>query len=165
MSPCVLHSGLSIQNIECKQRFCCELVRTARPGLQKIDISRNDSSSLHLVNPSPLVSTRDLSIQVHECQAGFPRSPHVFSLKLARALRGITQEILAYNKQMESFAGRSEVAVGVGSVNMWGGIFHEENKTSELRDLYRMYLAENIKDGLFTEEAVRTTPRQTSAPQ
>jgi len=62
-------------------------------------------------------------------------------------------EVLAYNAAMAALAEEEGVALGTGAVTLWGGAFHEGNRTDELRDLFRMYLAENVKGGVFSSEA------------
>eukprot|EP00959_Pyramimonas_sp_CCMP1952_P396504 8307463-Pyramimonas_sp.AAC.1 len=71
---------------------------------------------------------------------------------VAGAVAALT-EILSYNTAMSALASEEGVALGVGPVTLFGGAFHEGNRTDELRDLYRMYLAEHVKDGTFSAEA------------
>ncbi|KAK3247525.1 hypothetical protein CYMTET_42978 [Cymbomonas tetramitiformis] len=65
---------------------------------------------------------------------------------------GAVEEVLAYNHEMTTLGGEEGVASGTGPVTLWGGVFHEENRMEELRGLYRMYFAENVKDGIYTED-------------
>jgi hypothetical protein len=43
---------------------------------------------------------------------------------------------------------------GLGPVNLFGGAYDADGKMGELRDLFRMYVAENIKDGQFSDDAL-----------
>ena len=43
---------------------------------------------------------------------------------------------------------------GLSPVNLFGGAYDADGKMGELRDLFRMYVAENIKDGQFTDDAL-----------
>jgi len=64
-------------------------------------------------------------------------------------------EVLAYNAamtQLKESAEASNLAPGVGPVTLWGGRIHSANRTDDLVSLYRMFLAEGIKDGTFTEK-------------
>lgn len=61
------------------------------------------------------------------------------------------EDILAYNRSLKALASTEGLAPGVGPVTLFGGIYDVEANMQDLRDLFRMYVAENIKDGQFTD--------------
>jgi hypothetical protein len=70
----------------------------------------------------------------------------------------ILDNLLAYNASMVALAGDASLPPGVGAVSLFGGRYHTGSKTDDLRDLYRMYVAENIKAGEFSDATVRVDP-------
>ena len=67
--------------------------------------------------------------------------------------------IVDLNRQLKALADGSAaqglaLPPGLGPVNLFGGAFDADGKMGELRDLFRMFVAENIKDGTFTDDAL-----------
>lgn len=69
---------------------------------------------------------------------------------------GEIEDILAYNRSLKAVAGREGLAPGVGPVTLFGGMYDVEANMQDLRDLFRMFVAENIKDGQFTDACQAT---------
>lgn len=61
------------------------------------------------------------------------------------------EDILAYNRSLKAVAGNDALVPGVGPVTLFGGAYDVEANMQDLRDLFRMYVAENIKDGTFAD--------------
>jgi hypothetical protein len=63
--------------------------------------------------------------------------------------------ILAYNAALRELAAAPEgLPPGVGPVSLFGGVYEADAKMGELRDLFRMFFAERVKDGAVSDDTV-----------
>mmetsp|Transcript_9892 Transcript_9892/g.36214 ORF Transcript_9892/g.36214 Transcript_9892/m.36214 type:complete len:1076 (-) Transcript_9892:1462-4689(-) len=64
------------------------------------------------------------------------------------------EDILGYNKYLSELAAKQDpsLACGVGPATLYGGEYDSEARMGELKELYRTYLGEGIKDGELNAE-------------
>ena len=67
------------------------------------------------------------------------------------------ESIVDYNNAIKALAASTSYGAlppGLAPVNLFGGVYDADAKMGELRDLFRMFIAERIKDGQFSDETL-----------
>jgi len=66
--------------------------------------------------------------------------------------------VVEYNRALKALAAEAAAGAplppGLAPVSLFGGAYEQDAKMGELRDLFRMYVAERIKDGQFSDDAL-----------
>ena len=63
-----------------------------------------------------------------------------------------TKDLLAYNGALAALAGDSSVAAGTGAVTLYGGVYDNDARRGELKEIYQGYLTDGTSDGVYTAE-------------